>query len=99
MWSECSCVIRIAASDCGSSPIAFMRLNISRHEIPASTSIFVLELQTSAQFPRLPEASIDTLTAMPASILGLPVDSGVTFWLADTFWTDLGPQTSVFGPP
>src|SRR3954447_6191460 len=61
-----------------------MRLKVSRQEMPASTRIFVLALATIAQLPRLPEASIETLTPMPASILAIPVDSGVTFWLADT---------------
>src|ERR1700746_2278653 len=75
----------MAESECGSSPSDFMRLKVSRQEMPASTRIFVLELDTSAQFPRLPEASMETLTPMLASILGNPVDSGVTFWLADTF--------------
>src|SRR5262249_29553507 len=52
--------------------------------MPASTRILVVELETIAQFPRLPEASMDTLTPMFASILAIPVDSGVTFWLAGT---------------
>jgi len=42
-------------------------LNVSRHEIPASTRIFVQALATTAQFPRLPEASIVTLTPMIAA--------------------------------
>src|SRR5215471_11735314 len=50
--------------------------------MPASTRIFVVALATSAQFPRLPDASMDTLTPMFASILALAVNSGVTFWLA-----------------
>jgi hypothetical protein len=39
-----------------------MRLNVSRHEMPASTSIRVRALATTAQLPRLPEASMVTLT-------------------------------------
>src|SRR5579863_10315012 len=84
MWSQCSCVIRIAESECGSSPSALMRLKVSRQEIPASTRIFVVALATIAQLPRLPEASMETLTPMLASILVHPVDTGVTFWLAAT---------------
>jgi hypothetical protein len=62
--------------------------------MPASTRIFVLELETSAQFPRLPEASMETLTPMLASILAIPVNSGVTFWLADTYErTSVSPRT------
>src|SRR5262249_14619909 len=52
--------------------------------MPASTRILVVELETIAQFPRLPEASMDTHTPMFASILVNPVDSVVTFWLAGT---------------
>src|SRR5215475_165258 len=52
--------------------------------MPASTRIFVVALATSAQFPRLPDASMDTLTPMFASILALAVNSGVTFWLAQS---------------
>ena len=44
-------------SECGSSPSAFMRLKVSRQEIPASTSTRVLELLTSAVLPRLPLAN------------------------------------------
>src|SRR5579864_1777040 len=95
MWSECSCVIRIAESDCGSSPSDFIRLNVSRQEMPASTRILVFALDTIAQFPRLPEASIDTLTPMLRSIRVNPVDSGVTFWLSPKG----GPQTSDLRPP
>ena len=56
----------IAESACGSSPSARMRLKVSRQEIPASTRIFVQALATTAQLPRLPEASIDRLTPMLA---------------------------------
>jgi hypothetical protein len=35
--------------------------------MPASTRIFVQALDTTAQFPRLPLASIDTLTPMFAA--------------------------------
>src|SRR3984957_1524630 len=51
----------------GSSPRVFIRLNVSRHEIPASTRIFVQALATTAQFPRLPLASIETQTPMHAA--------------------------------
>ena len=64
MWSQCSCVIRIADNECGSSPSDFMRLNVSRQEMPASTSILVRALATNAQFPRLPLASIETVTPL-----------------------------------
>jgi hypothetical protein len=39
-------------------------LKVSRQEMPASTKILVRVLATIAQFPRLPLASIDTLTHM-----------------------------------
>ena len=42
-----------------------MRLTVSRQEIPASTRIFVRELETMALFPRLPLASTETETPMP----------------------------------
>ena len=42
----------------------FIRLKVSRQEMPASTRMRVEELATSAQLPRLPEASIETLTPM-----------------------------------
>src|SRR5271166_3463532 len=54
--------MRIAESECGSSPIAFMRLKVSRPEMPASTRIRVHALATIAQLPRLPEASMETVT-------------------------------------
>src|SRR4051812_12582380 len=49
---------------CGSSPPAFMRLKVSRQEIPASTRMVVEALRTIALFPRLPEASTETETPM-----------------------------------
>src|SRR5580693_6079420 len=58
--------MRIADSACGSSPSVFMRLKVSRHEMPASTRIRVRALATTAQLPRLPEASIVTLTPIAA---------------------------------
>jgi hypothetical protein len=64
----------MAEIDAGSSPSNFMRLKVSRQEIPASTRIFVRELATSAQFPLLPLASIVTMTHMLGSILASPVD-------------------------
>src|ERR1700722_241758 len=54
----------MAESVRGSSPSVFIRLNVSRHEIPASTRIFVQALATTAQFPRLPLANIETQTPM-----------------------------------
>jgi hypothetical protein len=57
----------MAESECGSSPAAFMRLNVSRHEIPASTRIRVDELCTIVLFPRLPLASTETDTPMGAA--------------------------------
>src|ERR1700691_3802844 len=89
MWSECSWVMRIAASDCGSSPSDFIRLNVSRQEMPASTKILVRVLATNAQFPRLPLASIEIVTHMLRRIRASPVDWGVTFWLSDT-WDEPG---------
>jgi hypothetical protein len=49
-------------------------LKVSRQEIPASTKILVCVLATSAQFPRLPLASIDTVTHMHRSIRDPPVN-------------------------
>jgi hypothetical protein len=48
----------------GSSPWARMRFTVSRQEIPASTKIFVRELETMVLFPRLPLASTETETPM-----------------------------------
>src|SRR5581483_2423285 len=63
-WSECSWVISTADNDWASSPIAFIRLKISRQEMPASTRMRVLELATMALLPRLPLAKIETQTPM-----------------------------------
>src|SRR5882672_8916651 len=52
----------IAESERGSSPSAFMRRKVSRHEIPTSTRMRVVDVCTKAQFPRLPLASIVTDT-------------------------------------
>ena len=43
---------------------AFMRLKVSRQEIPASTRRVVEALRMMALFPRLPEASTETETPM-----------------------------------
>jgi len=42
-------------------------LQVSRQEMPASTRILVRALATNAQFPRLPLASIETVTPMLAA--------------------------------
>jgi hypothetical protein len=55
-----------------------MRLNVSRQEMPASTRILVQELATNAQFPRLPLASIETVTHMPEAYTA-------ALWIASTF--------------
>ena len=54
-------------SECGSSPASFMRLKVSRQEMPASTRILVDELRTIMLFPRLPLASTETDTPMRAA--------------------------------
>src|SRR5215471_14866348 len=54
--------MRTAESDLGSSASTLIRLKVSRQEIPASTRIFVVDVCTSALFPRLPLASNDTDT-------------------------------------
>src|SRR5580693_8138583 len=54
----------MAESECGSSPAAFMRLKVSRQEIPASTRIRVDELCTIVLFPRLPLSSTETDTPL-----------------------------------
>jgi hypothetical protein len=50
-----------------------MRLKVSRQEIPASTRIRVVEVCTTALFPRLPLASTETDTAICRRILVKPV--------------------------
>jgi len=45
----------------------------------------VLELETMAQFPRLPEASTESKTPMRGSIPFTAVETGVTLWLSSTF--------------
>ena len=55
-----------------------MRLKVSRQEMPASTRILVRALATYAQFPRLPLASIETVTHMPESIRA-------PLWIASDF--------------
>src|ERR1700735_57294 len=64
-----------------------MRLKVSRQERPAATRIVVQALATTAQLPRLPEASMVTLTPMTAAyapclwkrelLSGQPILSGV----------------------
>src|ERR671936_2203870 len=76
-WSECSCVIRMALSDAGSSPTAFMRRKVSRQEMPASTRMRVRELATTALLPLLPLARTVRRTAIAESILAMAVDEGV----------------------
>src|ERR1700728_2471921 len=78
--------MRIAESVRGSSPRVFIRLNVSRQEMPASTRILVQVLATTAQFPRLPLASMETHTPMHAAyapalwigsnFLGKPIPKG-----------------------
>src|SRR5260370_34681862 len=46
----------MALSRCGSSPAAFMRLNVSRQERPASTRMLAVELENTVQLPPLPLA-------------------------------------------
>src|SRR5215469_3044049 len=94
MWSECSWVIRMAESECGSSPSIFIRLKVSRHEMPASSRIFVRALAMIALFPRLPLASSETETPMPRSIPSLAVEAEVSFGLAGT----LVPRQRLTGP-
>ena len=59
--------MRMAEIACGSSASDFRRLKISRQEIPASTRIRVVALATTAQFPRLPLASMVTVTLIPSN--------------------------------
>src|SRR6266404_6923221 len=47
----------MAFSLCGSSPAAFMRLSVSRQEMPASTSTLAAELESTVQLPLLPLAN------------------------------------------
>src|ERR1019366_2836523 len=70
--------MRIAESVCGSSPSVFIRLKVSRQEMPASTRILVQALATTAQFPRLPLASIETHTPMTAAY-------APTLWIGSNF--------------
>src|SRR5215469_17529345 len=66
----------------GSSPTDFMRLKVSRQEIPASTRMRALELSTTAVLPRLPLASTDIDTPIFGRIHSLTVELGVTFRLS-----------------
>src|SRR5258708_24102169 len=90
MWSECSWVMRIAEISRASRPSDFMRLNVSRQEIPASTRMRAPELSTSAVFPRLPLANTETETPILRSIHSATVDAGVTLWLIGTFEQNSG---------
>jgi hypothetical protein len=58
--------------------MVFIRLNVSRHEMPASTRMHVLALETIVLFPRLPLASTETETAMFRSLAGMCCGKGVT---------------------
>src|SRR5580698_5187196 len=75
----------MAESVCGSSLSARIRLKVSRQEMPASTRIRVQALATTAQLPRLPLASMDTLT---------PIFANPCFdnpWLANPCWQHTRP--------
>src|SRR5690242_2116222 len=84
----------MADSERGSSPADFNRLKVSRHESPASTRMRVAELCTIAQFPRLPLASTDTDTAMPAAY-------SFRLWKRDNFLgsRDFGAEEAVSHQP
>jgi hypothetical protein len=60
----------------------FIRLKVSRQEIPASTRIQVLALETRVLLPRLPLASTDTETPMFGSLAGMCCGKGVTISLS-----------------
>src|SRR5579864_3244620 len=81
---------------CGSSPSDFIRLNVSRQEMPASTRILVQALATIAQFPRLPLASIETHTLMLAAYAHA-LWIGSNFLIICCLSADFGRQTSDLG--
>src|SRR6185437_85547 len=74
--------MRMAESLCGSSPSDFIRLKVSRQEMPASTRMRVFALATTAQLPRLPLANTETETPIPGSIPFSVVEAKVTFRLS-----------------
>jgi hypothetical protein len=63
----------------GSSPSAFMRRKVSRHEMPTSTRMRVVEVCTRAQFPRLPLASTETDTLIRSQDTLETCESGSNF--------------------
>src|SRR5690242_17867319 len=62
VWSECSCVIRIASNDSGDTPRPASRSNVSLRLSPASTNSRVREVATSVQLPLEEDASTETET-------------------------------------
>src|SRR5947207_15024284 len=56
--------MKIAFRCCESSPADFMRLRVSRQEMPASTRMLPQELETTVQLPRLPLAKTVMRTAI-----------------------------------
>src|SRR6516162_8492639 len=78
----------IAESARGSSPSAFMRLKVSRPEIPASTRILVLDVCTTALLPRLPLASTETDTAICSQHTCWCCESGSNFLVSGDFSAD-----------
>src|SRR5438874_6617697 len=76
--------MRIAEMDRGSICADFIRLNVSRHEIPVSTRMRAFELSTTAVLPRLPLARIESETPMLGSIHSIAVETGVTIGLSSS---------------
>src|ERR1700744_2676830 len=71
----------MALSFCGSSPTAFMRLKVSRQDIPASTRMLAWELESTVQLPLLPLAKTVMRIATAVQHNGNCCAGGVAKWL------------------
>src|SRR6185312_3053839 len=61
----------MALSFCGSSPTVCMRFSVSRQEMPASTRMLAVELESTVEFPLLPLARTVMRIATERSIAGI----------------------------
>src|SRR5271168_1886499 len=78
----------MAESEWGSSPAAFMRLKVSRHEMPASTRMRVRVLCTMAQLPRLPLASTESDMPMSSEHTRMTCGNGSDFLTIRDLWAE-----------
>jgi hypothetical protein len=69
MWSECSCVTRIASILSSVSPIAASRAIVSRRLNPVSIKMRVDSVRINAQLPELDDAKTQNLkmAALPSN--------------------------------